>query len=84
MAGAVRAKGHAARRFCQRPFQADPDRIHRQGVHLRFLRTRLPKAKTPHEQEFIQRQVTATDKATDARVCELYGLTGGRSGSWKE
>ena len=35
----------------------------------------LPKAKTPHEQESLQRQVAATDKAIDALVYELYGLT---------
>jgi hypothetical protein len=35
----------------------------------------LPKAKTPHEQESIQRQIAATDKAIDALVYELYGLT---------
>jgi len=35
----------------------------------------LPKAKTPHEQESIQRQIAATDKQIDALVYELYGLT---------
>ena len=35
----------------------------------------LPKAKTPHEQEFLQRQIAATDKRIDALVYELYGLT---------
>jgi hypothetical protein len=35
----------------------------------------LPKAKTPHEQESLQRQIAATDKAIDALVYELYGLT---------
>ena len=34
----------------------------------------LPKAKTPHEQESIERQIAATDKAIDALVYELYGL----------
>jgi hypothetical protein len=34
----------------------------------------LPKAKTPHEQESLQRQIAATDKAIDALVYELYGL----------
>ena len=37
----------------------------------------LLKAKTPHEQESLQRQVVATDKAIDALVYELYGLTEG-------
>ena len=36
----------------------------------------LPKAKTPHEQESLQRQIAATDKQIDALVYELYGLTG--------
>ena len=35
----------------------------------------LPKAKTPHEQEYLQRQMVATDKEIDALVYELYGLT---------
>ena len=34
-----------------------------------------PKAKTPHEQESIQRQIAATDKHIDTLVYELYGLT---------
>lgn len=36
----------------------------------------LPKAKTPHEQESLQRQIAATDGQIDALVYELYGLTG--------
>jgi len=35
----------------------------------------LPKAKTPHEQESLQRQIVATDKQIDALVYQLYGLT---------
>ena len=35
----------------------------------------LPKAKTPHEAETLQRQIAATDKETDQLVYELYGLT---------
>jgi hypothetical protein len=35
----------------------------------------LPKAKTPHEQESLQRTIAATDKSIDALVYELYGLT---------
>jgi len=35
----------------------------------------LPKAKTPHEQESLQRQIAATDAQIDALVYELYGLT---------
>ena len=40
-----------------------------------YKEEQLSMAKTPHEQESIQRQVAATDKAIDARVYELYGLT---------
>ena len=32
-------------------------------------------AKTPHDQESLQRQIAATDKQIDALVYELYGLT---------
>jgi hypothetical protein len=35
----------------------------------------LPKAKTPHEPESLKRTIAATDKAIDALVYELYGLT---------
>jgi hypothetical protein len=35
----------------------------------------LPKAKTPQEQESIQRQLAATDRQIDMLVYELYGLT---------
>ena len=38
------------------------------------LHKQLPKAKTPHEQESLQRQIAATDKAIDALAYELYGL----------
>jgi hypothetical protein len=37
----------------------------------------LPKAKTPHEQESLQRQVAATEGQIDTLVYELYGLTEG-------
>jgi len=37
----------------------------------------LLKAKTPHEQESLQRQIAATDNAIDALVYELYGLAEG-------
>jgi hypothetical protein len=36
----------------------------------------LPKAKTPHEAEALQRQIAATDRQIDMLVYELYGLTG--------
>ena len=34
-----------------------------------------PRAKTPHEQESLQRQIAATDRQIEALVYELYGLT---------
>ena len=40
-----------------------------------YKRKPLPVAKTPHEQESIQRRIAATDKQIDALVHELYGLT---------
>ncbi len=40
-----------------------------------YKEERLPKAKTPHEQESLQRQIAAADKQIDALVYELYGLT---------
>jgi len=39
------------------------------------LHKNLPKAKPPHEQESLQRQIVATDKQIDALVYQLYGLT---------
>ena len=39
------------------------------------LHKQLPKAKTPHEQESLQRTNAATDNQIDALVYELYGLT---------
>ena len=39
------------------------------------LHKQLPKAKTPREQESLRRTIAATDKAIDALVYELYGLT---------
>ena len=35
----------------------------------------LTKAKTPHEQESLQRTIAATDNQIDALVYESYGLT---------
>ena len=35
----------------------------------------LPKAKTPHESEALQRQITFTDRQIDDLAYELYGLT---------
>jgi hypothetical protein len=39
------------------------------------LHKELPKARTPHDKELIERQISATDKAIDGLVYELYGLT---------
>jgi hypothetical protein len=40
-----------------------------------WLHENLPKAKTPHERESIERTIAATDRAIAALVYELYGLT---------
>jgi hypothetical protein len=37
------------------------------------LHKQLPKAKTPHEQESIQRRLAATDKATDELAMSCTG-----------
>ena len=39
------------------------------------LHKRLPKAKTPHERESMERTIAATDGQIDRLVYELYGLT---------
>ena len=47
-------------------------------VELRLkLHKDLPKSKTPHERESLQRQLAATDSQIDTLVYELYGLTKG-------
>lgn len=38
------------------------------------LHRQLPKAKIPHDQESLQRQIAATDKQLDALVYELRSL----------
>ena len=40
-----------------------------------YKEEQLRKAKTPHEQESLQRQIAATDNQIDALVYKLYGLT---------
>jgi hypothetical protein len=40
------------------------------------LHRQLPKAKTPHEQESLQRQISATDKQILAPAFVRYGLAG--------
>ena len=62
-----------------------PDAVKRQVDHFDHDRRvflsgghkeeQSPKARTPHEQESLQRQIAATDKQIDALVYELYGLT---------
>jgi len=39
------------------------------------LNTSLQKAKTPHDRELLERQISATDRQIDGLVYELYGLT---------
>jgi len=40
-----------------------------------YKEEQLPKAKTPHEAEALQRQTAAADRQIDLSVYELYGLT---------
>jgi hypothetical protein len=39
------------------------------------LHKKLPEAKTPHDKESLQRQISATDREIDRLVYDLYGLT---------
>ena len=39
------------------------------------LHAELPRARTPHDEELIERQVSATDKQIDSLGYELCGLT---------
>ena len=41
----------------------------------RMLALHTQRQRTPHEQETVQREIEATDRAIDALVYELYGLT---------
>ena len=43
-----------------------------------YKEEQLPKAKTPHEAEALQRQTAAADRQIDALVYGLYGLTEGQ------
>jgi len=45
------------------------------------LHKQLPKAKPPHEQESLQRQIAATDKANDASAHVRAGASGSGSRS---
>ena len=51
------------------------DRIVDLAESMLKLHKDLPKAKTPGEQESLQRQIATTDNQIDAPVYELYGLT---------
>jgi hypothetical protein len=48
------------------------------------LQKDFPKAKTPHEQESIQRQIAATDRQIDELAYKLYVLTEGETRIVKE
>ena len=39
------------------------------------LHKQLPKVKTPHERESLERTIAATDRQIDALAYEMYGLT---------
>jgi hypothetical protein len=63
--GRVRAAGDCPEFSAARKVFLSPDR--KEG--------RLPKAKTPHEQESLKRTIAATDQQIDGLAYELYGLT---------
>jgi hypothetical protein len=44
-------------------------------AEARALHQQLPAAHTAYDRDLIQRQIDATDRAIDALVYELYGLT---------
>ena len=64
--GRVRAAGDCPQFSADRKVFLSPDR----------KKGRLPKTKTPHEQESLKRTMQATDWQIDALVYGLYGLTG--------
>jgi hypothetical protein len=64
LSGTLHISGPAPRDKTARPVEA-----------MLKLHEDLPKAKTPHEQESLQRQIAATDNQIDQLVYELYGLT---------
>jgi len=51
------------------------DNTFERGETMLKLHKDLPKAKTPHEAEALQRQIATTDRQIDTLVYELYGLT---------
>ena len=51
-----------------------PDRMVELVEPMLKLHKDLPKAKTPHEQEPLQRTVDATDRQIDVLVYEFYRL----------
>jgi hypothetical protein len=58
--------------LCRMPSQKQSEPL---AVSRRPMTERdLPKAKTPHDQESLQRTIAATDDQIDALVCKLYGL----------
>ena len=57
------------------PMKKEDPRLVRLVDLMLKLHKDLPKAKTPHEQESLKRTIAATDRAIDALVYELYGLT---------
>jgi hypothetical protein len=51
------------------------DRMVKLVEQMLDLHERLPKAKTPHEKEILQRQIDVTDEQINHLVYQLYGLT---------
>jgi hypothetical protein len=58
-----------------KPPRAVHDQVVKRVESMLELGQRLAKAKTDHEKESFQRELTATDRQIDQLVYELYGLT---------
>jgi hypothetical protein len=51
------------------------DRITNLVEQLIDCNKRLSLSQTPHEKEYLQRQIISTDMQVDKMICQLYGLT---------
>ncbi len=61
--------------FSDKKDKARHDRVVELVERMLDLHKKLPAAKTPHEKDRLEREISATDKVIDALVYELYGLT---------
>ena len=61
--------------FCNPADVAKHDKIVSLVDRMLDMHKQLPKIRTPHEKEALQRRIDATDAQIDKLVYELYGLT---------